>query len=296
MPLISWRATRLTGGGSAFQIKVRRMNFLLTNDDGVTAPGLWAAARALADFGKVLIVAPAANCSGFGAAYPPGQTLAYFSYHNGADHPDGVTAFGLSATPATCVHVGLNGLLDIGDVDLVVSGVNDGANMGRDVLYSGTVGAALTATLLGKPAVAFSLAVEPPERPCWESAERAVREMVAAWLRDAQNPRRGLPVAHNVNIPNRAPGALRGQHMTILGDRSFLSQYRFERAPGQPNMLVVQRREDPAPGLPDLWSDAWAVSQGYISVTPLRLVPDVLHVDGPLIEMPAPERVAFAAG
>ena len=276
------------------------MNFLLTNDDGITAPGLWAAARALAEFGQVLIVAPAANCSGFGAAYPPGQTLAYFAYRNGSDHPDGVTAFGLNATPATCAHVGLSGLFDFGDIDLVVSGANDGANMGRDVLYSGTVGAALTASLLGKPAVAVSLAVERPDRPCWESAEHAVRDVVSAWLRDAQRLHRASPVVYNVNVPNRAPGALRGQHVTRLSDNSFLALCRFERIAGQPNLLVVQPRAGQQLAPPDLWTDAWAVAQGYISVTPLRPAPNVLHMDSlgaraSLMEMPAPKPFALPA-
>jgi len=88
------------------------MNILLTNDDGITAPGIWAAARTLAAFGQVTVVAPAGNYSGYGAALPPNRSISFFNYHRAVEHPANVTAFGLSGTPAGCVQVGLSGVFD----------------------------------------------------------------------------------------------------------------------------------------------------------------------------------------
>ncbi|MCS7061534.1 MAG: 5'/3'-nucleotidase SurE [Anaerolineae bacterium] len=262
------------------------MNFLLTNDDGVTAPGLWAAASALAELGRVLVVAPSGNCSGFGAAYPPGQSLSFFPYSNGADHPAGVVAFGVNAMPATCAHVGLSGLFGFEHIDLVVSGVNEGANMGRDVFYSGTVGAALTAHFLGKPAIAFSLAVEPSSRPCWETTRHIVRQVVMMWRDEAQlcnSPEHTAPLLYNVNVPNRDTAALRGLRLTGLSTHSFLPAGRFERAAERPDdqttyMLIRRLHTAARPGH-ELWSDAWAVEQDYVSITPLRPTHNTLSAD-----------------
>src|SRR4029434_4526063 len=112
-------------------------------------PGLWAAAKALAKLGSVLVVAPASNYSGYGAALPAVRSLSYTPHHcDSHDLPD-VTAFAVTATPASCAQLGVNGVFGDGPFDLVVSGINAGANIGRDVLYSGTYGAAMTAHLLG---------------------------------------------------------------------------------------------------------------------------------------------------
>ncbi len=248
------------------------MNFLLTNDDGVTAPGLWAAAGALAELGRVLIVAPSGNCSGFGPAYPPGQSLSFFPYRNGGDHPAGVTAFGLNATPATCAHAGLSGIFGVETIDLVVSGVNEGANMGRDVFYSGTVGAALTAHFLGKTAIAVSLVVEPGRPAHWESARQVVRDVVDMCIEEERRAHRSgqtapSPALYNVNVPNRVAADLRGLRMTGLSAHSFLPATRFERASDQ---ALIRRAEHVPPLSYELWSDAWAVAQGHISVTPLQ--------------------------
>ncbi len=259
------------------------MKFLLTNDDGVTAPGLWAAASALAEVGQVLIVAPSGNCSGYGPAYPPGQVLSWFPYRNGSNHPAGVTAYGLSATPATCAHVGLSGVFGMQDFDLVVSGVNEGANIGRDVFYSGTVGAALTAHFLGRPAIAISLAVQPGQAAHWDSARQAVREVVALWREDQQRGYR--EVFYNVNVPNRVVGDLRGLRVAGLSGHSFLPASRFEQAPNQPNQVLIRRVEDCAPAGHALWSDAWAIEQGHVSITPLKPAHNALPAD--LCDVPA---------
>ncbi|MCB0228385.1 MAG: 5'/3'-nucleotidase SurE, partial [Anaerolineae bacterium] len=173
------------------------MNILLTNDDGITAPGLWAAARALAPLGSVLVVAPSTNWSGYGAALPPASELGFAPFTVSNDLQERVTAFSVDGTPAACAQVGLSGALSMQSIDLVVSGINAGLNVGRDVFYSGTVGAAITARLMGKPAIAVSL----------DNGSNGVRhfETAAACLADALLEFAGRlladPAVINLNVP-----------------------------------------------------------------------------------------------
>ena len=216
------------------------MNILLTNDDGVAAPGIWAAARTMACFGQVTIVAPANNYSGYGAALPPARSFSYFPYHRGDGHPENVMAYGLTGTPASCAHVGLSGALGGGPFDLVVSGINHGTNLGRDVFYSGTVGAALTAHLLGFPAVAISLDAGPAGVAHWDAARWALGEVVCRWQ---QNPE-PTPIVFNVNVPNLPVSALEGTLITSPANDSCLTKYRFSPDAHAENTLTVSRQDD----------------------------------------------------
>ena len=198
------------------------MNFLLTNDDGIAAPGLWAAARALAGLGRVLIVAPSANYSGYGAALPPADEISFSLRPTPRDLPF-VTAFAVDGTPATCAHVGLSGALSAMPIDLVVSGINAGLNVGRDVFLSGTVGAALTARILGYPAIAISLQVGNNSGEHWDTAGACLAELVQTFgetirLDDAP---------YNVNVPNRPLHELAGVRVTSLSTHSCLDNYQL---------------------------------------------------------------------
>lgn len=154
--------------------------------------------RALAVLGHVTIVAPASNYSGYGAALPPAQSLSCSPYRHPENYPDRVQAYILAATPTTCAHVGLSGALGGGPFDLCVSSINLGANLGRDVFYSGTVGAALTAHLLGVPAIAISLDVGLAEVAHWEAAAWALIEAVRLWQADVS----GMPdMRHDLDAP-----------------------------------------------------------------------------------------------
>ena len=249
------------------------MRFLLTNDDGVAAPGIWAAARALAFMGQVTVVAPATNYSGYGAALPPARSFSYFPYHRGDGHPDNVMAYGLTGTPASCAHVGLSGVFGGGPFDLVVSGVNHGANLGRDVFYSGTVGAALTAHILGVPAIAISLDAGPAGVAHWEAATWALAEVVRLWQANSEP----TPVVFNVNVPNLPISALEGTLITSSANVSCLTSYRFGPDPHVMNDLAVTQQDD-NPHDPEPWTDAWAVELGYVAITPFRAIPDLLCV------------------
>jgi 5'-nucleotidase len=257
------------------------MHFVLTNDDGITAPGLWSAARALAELGSVLIVAPAINYSGYGPAHPPKETIAYKPYPVARDLPN-VAAYGLAATPAACAHIALSGAFGQQPVDMVVSGINKGLNVGRDVLYSGTVGAALTAQLLGYPAIAASLDYAGSGVAHWESAGWAILRSIAMWQRRVEP----TPIVFNVNVPNLAVSALSGVQVTTFGTASFLGKYQFRSDPHDEQTLVALRNGDEGADQsndPDMWWDSTAVAHGRVSVTPLRPFPDLLCV-APWIE------------
>ncbi len=254
-------------------LESKRMNILLTNDDGIMAPGLWAAARTLAEIGQVTVVAPAGNYSGYGAALPPSRSVSFFRYQHSEGHPTGVTAFGLSGTPAGCVHVGLSGALGGGPFDLVVSGINHSANLGRDVFYSGTVGAALTAHLMGVPAIAISLDVGPSGIAHWGTAAWALGETIRLWRANPEP----TPVVFNVNVPNLPVPALEGMLITSPANESCLTKYRFEPDPHLENTLAVRRQADEEPA-PEPWTDVWAVRRGYVAITPFRAIPDLLCV------------------
>lgn len=257
------------------------MRILLTNDDSIAAPGIWAAARALAALGHVTVVAPATNYSGYGAALPPARRLSYSPYRHPENHPASVQAYSLAGTPATCAHVGLSGVLGRGPFDLCVSGINHGANLGHDVFYSGTVGAALTAHLLGVPAIAVSLDVGRSGVAHWESAAWALVETIRLWQANlASAPGSKLdttPAMFNVNVPNLPVAALSGILITSLAGSSCLTRYRFQPDPHYEDILAVNGNDDRRQA-PEVWTDAWALELGYVSITPFRAVPDLLCV------------------
>jgi len=246
------------------------MAFLLTNDDGISAPGLWAAARALAPLGRVAVIAPLTNQSGMGAALPAVSELRAIPYEHVPADLDLLSAFALPATPATCVQVGLSGALVKQPITLVVSGINDSYNLGRDVIYSGTVGAAITAHLLGVPAVAASFDAGRSGTHHWETAEWALREIVRGLLAGTTVH----PPLLNLNIPNCPVIHVAGVEMTSLSEHSLLKRYQITAQEGA--LLKFESRPDPEHGADGSGTDRWAVQRGALSVSPLRLFGDVL--------------------
>jgi 5'-nucleotidase len=229
---------------------------LLTNDDGIHAEGLRFLKKAISPIGCVEIVAPAAEQSAVGHSI----TL-YDPIRVHEIHMDGCRfGYGISGTPADSVKLALYKLLPK-PPDLVVSGINNGANVGINVLYSGTVSAATEAAILGVPAIAVSLAQK--KNPPFELAVPHIR-VLAQWVLS-----QGLPrgIALNVNIPALPPDQIKGYKITSQA----LSPFRES----------VEPREDPR-GNTYYWLsgqslereesadiDVIAVSQGYVSVTPL---------------------------
>ena len=230
------------------------MKILLCNDDGYQAPGIQAMHRALQDLGEVEVVAPEHNNS----AKSNALTLHAPLYVNIA--PNGFRY--VNGTPADCVHIALTGLLGYRP-DLVVSGINNGANMGDDTIYSGTVGAAMEGYLFGVPAIAFSQVEKG-----WshlDSAARKAREMVGHLLE--HHGTQGEPWLLNVNIPNRPFEALKPWKVCRLGRRHAAEQVIAQTSPRGEVMYWIGSAgaaKDDAEG-----TDFHAAMQGHVTVTPI---------------------------
>ncbi len=243
------------------------MRILISNDDGYRSSGIEALAAALAPLGDTVIVAPERNRSGASNSLTLDAPLRVFEAA-----PD---VFFVNGTPTDCVHLAITGLLD-SDPDMVVSGVNDGANLGDDVLYSGTVAAAMEGRCLGLPAMAVSLVGQRPRH--FDCAARVAHMLVE---RMASDP---LPSATilNVNVPDVEFDQLRGFCSTRLGNRHRAEPVvRTEDPKGRPIFWVgpAGPEQDAGPG-----TDFHAVGNGFVSVTPLQ-VDLTRHADvGPLGE------------
>lgn len=236
------------------------MRILVSNDDGYNVPGIEALVDALGKLGKLTIVAPETNCSGASNSLTLNRPLSVRQAANGYYYVNG--------TPSDCVHVALTGLLDFRP-DLVVSGINNGANMGEDTLYSGTVAAATEAYLFGIPSIAFSLTEKG-----WGHLDTAADVARRIVQRHMAQPLIG-PVLLNVNIPAVASDDLQGIRVTRLGKRHPSEPVVKSTTPyGDPVYWIgpVGRVSDSADG-----TDFGAVENNYVSVTPLKF--DLTHYE-----------------
>jgi 5'-nucleotidase len=230
------------------------MRILISNDDGYFSPGLAALAQAMSSLGEVTVVAPERDRSGASNSLTLDRPLKIRRAANGF--------LFINGTPTDCVHVAITGMLDHRP-DLVVSGINDGANMGDDTIYSGTVAAATEGYLLGVPSIAFSLVGRG-----WahlSGAALIAREVVEGFLASDPDPRTLL----NVNIPNLPKDQLRGIAATRLGKRHVAEPVIASHDPrGEPIWWIGPAGEarDAGPG-----TDFHATAEGWVSVTPLNV-------------------------
>lgn len=232
------------------------MHILVSNDDGFRAPGLLALAKAMEKFGRVTIVAPEQNHSGASNSLTLNRPLT-------VEHLPGDNMYVVSGTPSDCVHVALTGLLDE-KPDLVVSGINAGANMGDDTMYSGTVAAAIEGYLFGIPSIAFSQIDKG-----WmqlDSAAQMAQNVIEHYLDRREDSR---AVLLNVNIPNMPYVALRGVLATRLGRRTSAESVIREMSPRGFPIYWLGAAGRPKDEAED--TDFWATSHGYVSVTPLQV-------------------------
>jgi 5'-nucleotidase len=231
------------------------MKILLSNDDGYQAPGIVALYEAIKDLGDVEVVAPEHNNSAKSNALTLHSPLYVHQAGNGFRYVNG--------TPADCVHVALTGLLGYRP-DLVVSGINNGANMGDDTIYSGTVGAAMEGYLFGVPAIAFS-----QTQKGWahlDDAARMARELVQRMLAKAQADN---PWLLNVNIPNLPYAQLKPFKVCRLGRRHAAEKVISQTSPHGETMYWIGGAgpaKDDADG-----TDFHATAQGHVSITPLKV-------------------------
>ncbi len=232
------------------------MRILLSNDDGYQAPGIVALHRALSAVADVDVVAPEHNNSAKSNALTLHSPLYVHSGHNGFRYMNG--------TPADCVHVALSGLLDYRP-DLVVSGINNGANMGDDTIYSGTVGAAMEGFLFGIPAIAFSQV----ERG-WAELDAAAHmaQQLVVLLMQGRQPG-GAPWLLNVNIPNLPLSAMKPPKVCRLGRRHAAEPVIRQTNPRGDTMFWIGSAGaalDDADG-----TDFHATAQGHVAITPLKV-------------------------
>ena len=235
------------------------MRILLSNDDGYFSPGIARLAEVLSGVAEVTVVAPERDRSGASNSLTLDRPLSVKRAANGFMFVNG--------TPTDCVHLAVTGLLDQLP-DMVVSGINLGANMGDDTIYSGTVAAATEGFLLGIPSIAVSLASKVGRH--FDTAARVTLEMVERLQRV---PVSG-PVLLNLNIPDMAYDALRGVEITRLGKRHKAEPVIKEVSPRQETVYWV----GPAGGAQDAGAgtDFFAVAAKRVSVTPLQI--DLTHV------------------
>ncbi len=237
-------------------------NLLVTNDDGVLAPGLLALAQEMRNLGKVTILAPDRNWSGGGHVKTLDRALRVREFHL----DDGTQAFGSDGAPSDCVALGTLGYFKE-KFDLVVSGINVGANLGHDVTYSGTVTAAMEAVIAGLPGIAVSLEV--PEgyvgtidfQPSAYAARIAVQNVLA----------NGLPpeTLLNVNVPFLKAEEINGFRITRQGLRVYHSRLDERVDPrGRPYYWIGG---DAPTGVSESGTDVGALAAGFVSVTPLQL-------------------------
>lgn len=234
------------------------MRILLSNDDGYFAPGLAALVEALRGLGEVVVVAPEQNRSGASNSLTLDRPLYLKKAASGF--------YFVNGTPTDCVHLAVTGMLD--DLpDIIVSGINNGANMGDDTIYSGTVAAATEGYLLGIPSIAISLTNF--EGNNYATAGLVARELVERYIRDPIRQ----PVLLNVNVPDIPYAELNGMEVTRLGRRHKAEPVVKMTSPRNETVYWIGAAgaaADAGPG-----TDFNAIERGVVSITPLQI--DLTH-------------------
>lgn len=233
------------------------MKILISNDDGYLAPGIIALAKALAPIAEIVVVAPDSNRSGSSNSLTLDRPLSVHRAENGF--------YFINGTPSDCVHVALTGILPF-KPDLIVSGINQGQNMGDDTLYSGTVAAATEGFLFGIPAIAFSQV-----HPGWSELDAAAR--IAREIVERRFDTLKKPYLLNVNIPNLPYDRLSTVVATRLGKRHQSESVIKTQDPHGREIFWI----GPAGAAKDAGegTDFHATAKGYVSITPLQI--DLTH-------------------
>lgn len=235
------------------------MHILISNDDGIDAPGIRVLAEHVRRLAEVTVVAPSRDHSGASNSLTLDQPIRVLDRQRG----EGGDRYRVSGTPTDCVHLALTGLLD-NEPDMVVSGINSGANLGDDVIYSGTVAAAMEGRFLGLPAIAVSLVSRgKPEH--YESGGLAAVHLVQHLIDDP------LPADTilNVNVPDRPWEEIAGFEVTRLGHRHRAEPFVRQQDPRGRDVYWIGPpggEQDAGPG-----TDFHAVRRGFIAVTPIHV-------------------------
>ena len=230
------------------------LKILLSNDDGYSAPGLNILAQHLAKIAEVTVVAPERNRSGASNSLTLDRPLNVRKAANGFLYVNG--------TPTDCVHLALTGLME-SPPDMVISGINDGANMGDDTIYSGTVAAAMEGYLLGIPSFAFSMSQHNATH--FESAARIAVELVQHY----QTTGFTTPTLLNINVPDVPYASLKGREVTRLGKRHKAEPVITSKTPRGETVYWVGAAGQPNDG--GRGTDFYAVANNFVSISPIQV-------------------------
>lgn len=235
------------------------MNILITNDDGISADGIIELAKEISTIANVYVVAPDTQRSATGHSITIHNPIMVKEAYIG----ENIKAYSISGTPADCVKVGIEGIFKDINIDLVLSGINNGPNLGTDVIYSGTVSAAIEGFILNKPSIAVSYNDFKIKREVYSEAAKHVTTII-------NNIKDNLDLLNdcilNVNIPNTE---VKGSRVTTLGERKYDNVMEERVSPfGQKyywiggNIKELKQDKD---------SDIVCVNEGYISITPVNI-------------------------
>lgn len=235
------------------------MRILISNDDGYFAPGVESLATHIKSIADITVVAPAQNCSGASNSLTLDRPLYLRTAPNGFHFVNG--------TPTDCVHLAVTGMLELMP-DMVISGVNNGENMGDDTIYSGTVAAATEGYLLGIPSIAMSLSYNGSPRH-YDTAARVAQDLALRFQAHAIKE----PVLLNVNVPDISYKQLKGIQVTRLGRRHKAEPAIKTTSPRGEIVYWVGAAGEAADA--GEGTDFHAVANGFVSITPLQM--DLTH-------------------
>lgn len=233
----------------------------VTNDDGVNARGLGKLIEVVREFGHVVVVAPETSQSGMAHAITMGHPL----YLRAVRKEPGLEVYACSGTPVDCVKMALDHLLKDQKIDLVCSGINHGSNAAINVLYSGTMGAAIEGGFYDVPSIGFSL-TDHSENADFEAAGNYAREIIAGILENKPP----VPLCLNVNIPLGKPSEIKGIKVCRQCRGYWREEFFCRKDPrGKDYYWLTGEFQNAEPDASD--TDEWALAHGYVSVVPIQV-------------------------
>ena len=229
------------------------MKILVSNDDGYLAPGLNILVDNLKKIASVVVVAPDKNKSGSSSSLSLNKGITVNKINP--------RLYSVEGTPTDCVHIALTGLISF-KPDMVISGINDGANMGDDTIYSGTVGAAMEGFLLGIPSIAVSMGNSEPKH--FETAAKVILDLVE---RHNKQPHNNVTLL-NINVPDVPYSDIKGLEITRLGNRHEAQRAIKKAGSDGKDLYWVGAVGEPNDGGPG--TDFFAIMNNYVSITPIQ--------------------------
>lgn len=235
------------------------MNILITNDDGIRADGIIELAKAMSNIANVYVVAPESQRSATGHAITIHSPIMV----NEEFIADNINAYSISGTPADCVKLGIEGIFKDIDIDLVLSGINNGPNLGTDVIYSGTASAAIEGLVQNKPSIAISYNEFNVTKETYREASKHVVKIVDS-VKDKLNILEDCIL--NVNIPNKE---IKGTKVTVLGERKYENVMEEIYSPYGKRYFWIGGKIKNIEQVEN--NDIDCVEEGYISITPVNI-------------------------